>query len=209
LTKFIMMRISILIVFIFSTFSFLSAQDSFGKSIEEFRVNYLKDFLEDERAPLKDEDALSFVKFFKPNKKYAVEATFEKTPKAKPFDIPTFSGISKPYIQYGWLNFSIDGKDYKLAVYQNLKLRVVPQFRDYLFLPFKDETNANGSYGGGRYLDVSTKDIKDGKMTLDFNKAYNPWCAYSDGYSCPIPPRENHLKVKILAGEKEYGKSKY
>lgn len=203
------MRISFLIVFIFSSFSFLSAQDSFDKTIEEFRVNYLKDFLENERAPLKDEEALSYVKFFDANKKYCVEATFEKTPRAESFDMPTFSGIKKPYVQHGWLNFKIDGKDYKLAVYQNLKLRVIPQYRDYLFLPFKDETNANGSYGGGRYIDVSKKDIKDGKMILDFNKAYNPWCAYSDGYSCPIPPRENHLKVKIPAGEKEYGKSKY
>lgn len=203
------MRLSVLIVLIFSSFTFLSAQDSFDKTIEEFRVNYLKDFLENERAPLKDEDALSHVKFYDANKKYCVEATFEKTPKAKPFDMPTFSGIKKPYLQYGWLKFSIDDKDYQLAIYQNLKLRVVPQYRDHLFLPFKDETNANGSYGGGRYIDVKTSDIKDGKMLLDFNKAYNPWCAYSDGYSCPIPPRENHLKVKIPAGEKEYGKSKY
>ena len=88
-------------------------------------------------------------------------------------------------------------------------MRLVPQFRNELFLPFKDKTNANGSYGGGRYIDIKISDIENGKVILDFNKAYNPWCAYSDGYSCPIPPKENHLKIAVTAGEKEYGKSKY
>ena len=185
------------------------AQDNFDKSIEDFRKKYMKEFLENERAPLKDEEALSHMRFFEPNENFKVIATFEKTPEAKSFDMPTFSGIRKPYIQYGWLSFEIDGKKHKLAVYQNLKLRLVPQYRDHLFLPFKDKTNANGSYGGGRYIDVKKSDIRDGKMVLDFNKAYNPWCAYADGFSCPIPPSENHLKIEVLAGEKEYGKSKY
>ena len=187
----------------------VSSQDNFDKSIEDFRKNYLKEFLANERAPLKDEEALSHMRFFDADENYKVTASFEKTPKAKPFDMPTFSGINKPYVQYGWLTFKIDGKEHKLALYQNLKLRVVPQYRDYLFLPFKDKTNANGTYGGGRYIDVKKSEIRDGKMVLDFNKAYNPWCAYADGYSCPIPPTDNHLLVEILAGEKEYGKSKY
>ncbi|MFT4762129.1 MAG: hypothetical protein ACI9LN_004113, partial [Saprospiraceae bacterium] len=69
-------------------------------------------------------------------------------------------------------------------------------------------TNSETTYGGGRYLDFKTTDIVDGKMTIDFNKTYNPWCHYSDGYNCPIPPKENHLEVEIVAGERNFGKEK-
>ena len=69
-----------------------------------------------------------------------------------------------------------------------------------LFLPFQD--SSADSYGGGRYLDIRTGDIRDGKLVLDFNRCYNPYCAYKEGYSCPIPPVENRLPVAIEAGEK-------
>jgi uncharacterized protein (DUF1684 family) len=79
----------------------------------------------------------------------------------------------------------------------------MPQYKDYLYLPFKDFTNGESTYGGGRYLDFKMSDIQENQtIIIDFNKAYNPYCAYSDGYSCPIPPSENHLQVFIEAGEK-------
>ena len=85
----------------------------------------------------------------------------------------------------------------------------MPGMKDHLFVPFKDWTNGEESYGGGRYIDLKTGDITDGKITIDFNKCYNPWCAYSDGYNCPIPPVENHFELKIEAGEKMWtGKKK-
>ena len=82
----------------------------------------------------------------------------------------------------------------------------MPQYRDYLFIPFKDLTNEDATYGGGRYIDAKTTDITSGEMILDFNKSYNPYCAFSDAYSCPIPPDENHLNIKIEAGEQEFAK---
>jgi uncharacterized protein (DUF1684 family) len=84
----------------------------------------------------------------------------------------------------------------------------IPKYRDYLFIPMKDQTSGKETYGAGRYLDASIKDIKDGKIALDFNKLYNPYCAFSEGYSCPIPPKENHLPVRIEAGEKLFLKEK-
>jgi hypothetical protein len=78
--------------------------------------------------------------------------------------------------------------------------------RDYLFIGFTDMTSAAETYGAGRYIDCVTGDIRGNTMLLDFNKAYNPYCAYAAGYNCPIPPRENDLPVAILAGEKNYGK---
>jgi uncharacterized protein (DUF1684 family) len=79
-----------------------------------------------------------------------------------------------------------------------------PQYKDYLFLPFKDETNGFETYGGGRYMDVRISTLKDGKIILNFNKAYNPYCAYGDGFNCPIPPLENHLNFSIKAGERDF-----
>ena len=90
-------------------------------------------------------------------------------------------------------------------MYQNIRLLTSQKYYDYLFLPFKDNTNDETTYGGGRYLDLRQGDIGgDNIMTVDFNKAYNPWCAYSDGYNCPIPPATNHLDLAVNAGEKNF-----
>jgi uncharacterized protein (DUF1684 family) len=80
-------------------------------------------------------------------------------------------------------------------------------YKNYLFLLFTDATSGADSYGGGRYIDLSMQDIIDNSVLIDFNKAYNPYCAYASGYNCPIPPRENHIPFPIKAGEKDFGKS--
>jgi uncharacterized protein (DUF1684 family) len=80
------------------------------------------------------------------------------------------------------------------------------KLREYLFVPFGDATSGFESYGGGRYIEFYISDIKNNKVIIDFNKAYNPYCAYTTGYNCPIPPAENLLTVAIPAGEKNYGK---
>ncbi len=79
-------------------------------------------------------------------------------------------------------------------------------YKDHLFLPFTDLTSGEESYGGGRYIDLETTGIINNRLVIDFNKAYNPYCTYSDGYNCPIPPRENDLPVAIRAGEKAFAK---
>lgn len=95
------------------------------------------------------------------------------------------------YVKYGDLYFSINGKDFKLNVFQNQELISDPEYYNYLFLPFTDLTNGETTYSGGRYLDLR---IPEGdSILLDFNKAYNPFCAYSCDYSCPIVPAENDL----------------
>jgi len=120
----------------------------------------------------------------------------------KPFEMATYSGVTKPYIKYGELLFEIPGKGtQRINVYQSLKALKLPQYKDHLFIPFKDLTSGESTYDGGRYIDIKLSDIKKGIVYLDFNKAYNPWCAYSEGYSCPIPPAENTLNIAIEAGE--------
>jgi len=184
-----------------------NADALFAQSIYQHRKHYAQEFLEEPRAPLKVQDT-AYLDFFAPSLAWQITALFERTPEASPFDMATYSGQKAKYVQYGTLRFELDGKEQTLRIYQNLRLAGLPEYADYLFLPFKDQTNGETSYGGGRYLDFRVKDISaDGKLLLDFNKAYNPYCAYSDGYSCPIPPRENHLELNVTAGEKLFRKA--
>lgn len=204
------MRITLSLSFVFFCAASLFSQkdDSlYAGEILLHRQHYIKEFLDEPRAPVKVQDT-AFLQFYAPDPAWRVSARFERSPDAAPFDMGTYSGQTARYVQYGTLQFSIGGKTQTLRVYQNLRLAGVAGYADYLFLPFKDHTNGETTYGGGRYLDFRTGDIgTDGSMTLDFNKAYNPYCAYSDGYSCPIPPKENHLEMEVPVGEKLFGKA--
>jgi len=183
----------------------VSAQSSkaYAKAIKKHRKSYKKDFLKSDHSPL-DKEGLKGIAFFDTKESYKIEANFTRTPDAQPFKMATYSGQTRDYIKYGDLSFELEGKPVTLAVYQNLGLIKMPKYKEYLFIPFKDYTNDEKTYGGGRYLNSSISEIVDGKLIIDFNKAYNPYCAFSDGYSCPVPPEENHLEMEVLAGEAMY-----
>lgn len=172
------------------------------KLIQQHRKTYLAAFKNSPASPL-DKKGVKQVQFFAPDERYYVHCQFTPTPDAQAFDMPTYSGVTRPYVQHGIAKFQLEGKEYQLSIYRSLN-NTLPQYRDYLFIPFKDLSNNESTYGGGRYLDLRLKDIVDNELMLDFNKAYNPYCAYSDGYACPIPPSENHLEVSILVGEKQF-----
>lgn len=182
----------------------VQAQD-FAKQTESHREKYREEFIKTPNSPLKEKD-LKYLRFYEADSSFQVRATFERTTDAIPFDMPTYSGKKKTYVKYGLLTFTLEDQVQTLAVYRSLGLAVLPQYKDYLFIPFKDKTSGKETYGGGRYLDLKTQDLKDGELLLDFNKAYNPYCAYSEGFNCPIPPKENSLIVAIKAGEKNFGK---
>ncbi len=184
---------------------FTSCEDKvYIKHIEEHRKEYLADFLETNgRSPLNSE-TVKFVQFYKPNKSYLVKATVQIIENAPVFKMATYSGKQLDYQKYCSAKFKLDGKNLSLFLYKNLRFQNHPKYKNMLFLPFKDDTNDETTYGGGRYLDFEISDIKDGVLMIDFNKAYNPYCAYSDNWSCPIPPSENHLPIKIEAGEKAF-----
>lgn len=143
--------------------------------------------------------------FFPINEKFKVSAKLTKTPNGKVFNFPTTTSETVKYKKYGVIQFSIDEKDFELDIYKDPNPRI--DYKNHLFLPFLDETNGKGSYGGGRFIDVLTTDIKeDGTVTIDFNTAYNPYCAYNKLYSCPITPRNNSLAIAIEAGVMDYKK---
>ena len=177
---------------------------SFVSDVERHRAHYKQEFLTEPRSPLTAQDT-ALLDFFQPAPAWQLVARFEPTPDAEPFDMPTYSGRKKPFKRYGFAYFDVAGTEYRLALYINLGLAQQEAYRDHVFLPFKDHTNGETTYGGGRYLDLKTGDIApDGTVILDLNKAYNPWCAYSDGFNCPIPPAENHLEMAVEAGERNF-----
>ena len=192
------------LILLFTTTAF--GQSAYTAEIARHRDGYKADFLKEANGPLKTEADLAGLRFFAPDSTYRVVATVQQTTDAEPFEMPTYSGKTSPYVSYAVLSFLIDGQAGQLTVFRSLRLASNPKYRDYLFLPFKDATSGTETYGGGRYLDFRLGDIHDGKLLLDFNKAYNPYCAYSDGYSCPIPPAGNRLTVAIRAGEMTYAR---
>ena len=183
------------------TVSVACAQD-FKKETDKYRKKYKEEFLSSANSPLKEAD-LPFLQFYEADSAYRVVAKFEKS-RGQSFEMPTYSGVNKTYVKYGKVKFRINGRKQTLTVYRSLSLQQLAKYKDYLFIPFKDKTNGDESYGGGRYLDLKTTDIKDGELVLDFNKAYNPYCAYNHKYSCPIVPSENHLDAEIRAGVKKF-----
>ncbi|WP_353720903.1 DUF1684 domain-containing protein [Dyadobacter sp. 676] len=187
--------------------AFGSQAQTFTEETNQYRNKYKEEFLHSENSPLKAAD-LPYLQFYEPDSSYRVEARFEKV-KGKSFEMPTYSGMNKTYVKYGVLKFKVNGRRQKLTVYRSLSLQQLAKYKDYLFVPFKDKTNGSETYGGGRYLDLKTTDLKDGTCLLDFNKAYNPYCAYSTGYNCPIPPIDNHLAIAIAAGEKNFTKHQH
>lgn len=185
----------------------LKAQ-SYNAEIASWRKEYKEAFMKEERSPLKGNDTAN-LRFFEVDEHYKVIAKFNQTPDAKPFEMPTYSGKTKTFKQYGTAMFIINDTVITLSIYQNLKLLDDPKHKDHLFIPFTDATSYVECYAGGRYIDLTLKDIHGGNVEIDFNKSYNPYCAYASGYNCPIPPLENRMNVAIKAGEKLYvGKHK-
>jgi uncharacterized protein (DUF1684 family) len=178
---------------------------TYKDSLLRYRQEYKEEFITDARSPLKGTDT-AFLRFYAPDRSYRITATFQQTRNAPVFMIPTHSGKTKPYREYGVINFRLQGKKYKLHAYQSADTAKKDLAR-YLFIPFTDLTNDRETFGGGRYIDIDTGDVKNNKLILDFNKCYNPYCAYAEGYSCPIPPDENRLPTAIKAGEKMFGKN--
>ncbi|CAM1343934.1 DUF1684 domain-containing protein [Tenacibaculum amylolyticum] len=173
----------------------------------EFQREMNAKFKDASKSPLTKKGLKNFkgLDFFPINEKFKVVAKLTETPDGKVFNFPTTTSRVAKYKKYGIINFTIDGKDFQLDIYKDPDPK--PKYKDHLFLPFLDLTNGKTSYGGGRFIDVLTTDKKgDGTIVIDFNEAYNPYCAYSDRYSCPITPRDNRLDIAVEAGVMAYKK---
>ncbi|HEX4899733.1 MAG TPA: DUF1684 domain-containing protein [Pyrinomonadaceae bacterium] len=199
------------LVFCVISFTGLFATPAFGQlgigDPVEFRAYRDMEFRDPKRSPLETWDVPRFkgLNYFEINPAFKVKARFVRTPNEKKFNMPTSSGMTKVYVKYAEIRFSLSGAEHVLGVYQSEASSQTAKYKNYLLIPFTDLTNGKESYGGGRYIDFEIPSSE--LVTLDFNLAYNPSCAYSSRFNCPIPPRENKLKTKIRAGEKVYTKS--
>jgi uncharacterized protein (DUF1684 family) len=170
-------------------------------SIKAFRTDYVQTH---ELLTTAEQKAL--LRFYPLDSAYRVVARFEKYADSPWFPMATSGKAPQIQRKYGRLTFTLHDTTLHLMVYQSQALLQKAATRDYLLIAFTDATSGIDSYGAGRYIDCMVSDIQGGRLVLDFNKAYNPYCAYTTGYNCPIPPRENDLPVAIHAGEKNYGK---
>lgn len=191
-----------IILFLFCFTSTYAQKDV--AAAEKFQSELNKSYADSLKSPLMKDDLKQFkgLDFYPIDEKYIVEAIFIRTKKEKSFKMKTTTSRTPIYKKYGELHFSIDGKELKLNVYQNVDLKKKPGYEDYLFLPFSDLTCGKDSYIGGRYIDMRIP--KSEKVIIDFNQAYNPYCAYNYEYSCPIVPLENDLDIEINAGVKKF-----
>jgi uncharacterized protein (DUF1684 family) len=175
----------------------------YASELADHRTSYLADFIRDPRSPLDSTD-LQFIKFFDPDVDYLCTCAYDKYEQPQPFPMATYAGTVQEYIKVGTVTCPLASQSITVELYQNMKMLRMPMYRNRYFLPFRDHTNGEMTYGGGRYIDLKVDTIIDNSITIDFNKAYNPWCAYSDGYACPIPPVANHIDLPIIAGEAAY-----
>ncbi len=200
----------LVLLFLFSAVfcSAAQAQTFYGTTdLKTFREGREKEFRNKNESPLREKDFADFkgLKYFPYNRELRFKAVMTKAAEEKYFWMPTSVGKSERFVQFGTATFKLNGKKYSLIVFQLEKqLREkYPEYKDLLFVPFKDLTNGKETYSVGRYIDVKISTTNE--IILDFNLAYNPNCAYgSDKYSCPIPPKKNRLPIKISAGEKVY-----
>lgn len=188
--------------------SYLDGQDSaaYHQEILDYRAELNREFKDSSESPLPDENIPNFegLEFFPVDPGFRIAAQLIRTPESKPFEMPTSTERMARYRRFGLAVFTHDSVTDTLEVYQNLRLQNMEEYRDYLFIPFNDLTNGFDTYGGGRYLD--TRVPEGDTLVIDFNKCYNPYCAYNSRYSCPIPPKANFLNMAIRAGVKNYHK---
>lgn len=175
-------------------------------SITEFQETINSEFRDPETSPLRGEQLREFpgLQFFEADTSYQVRARLVRTPEALPFEMPTTTDRLAMERKYGMLYFELAGQPFSLEVYQSPELILEPGYENYLFLPFTDETNGKETYEGGRYIDLRIP--RGDSLLLDFNRAYNPYCAYNAEYSCPIVPKVNHLPLPVRAGVRAYRK---
>ena len=196
-----MSRILFVLVFLFSISA--TAQNSgYIDSILSFQKSYVK---KHEVVTGHDKEHM---RFFAANPGYRLATKVERIYEAPWFLMETSGKEKQVYRVYAILHFSLHDTTAKLHVYQSQRLMKMKEYADHLFVPFTDLTSGEESYENGRYVDLLEKDLESGVYILDFNKAYNPYCAYiSDRYNCPVPPIENGLALAIRAGEMKFIKT--
>jgi len=174
-------------------------QETWARALSRFRAEKDEFFRTSHSSPLHHGEANSFkgLKYFDPNPALRVEVKLQRYATPEAVVVATSKGTRQLFNRVGYFDLTMGGTPVRIQAYQSAE-RDDPQ----LFIPFRDSTSGKESYGAARYLDLEVE--HNDEYALDFNYAYNPYCAYSEDYTCPLPPQENWLKVPVRAGEKKY-----
>lgn len=158
-----------------------------------FRAEKDRFFRSHPQSPLTAEQKRAFegLNYFPYNQQLQMVVEVEEFPDHPELKIQTSTGDLQVFKRYGRFQFEVDGEPAELTIYYN---------NNGYFLPFIDSLSGKETYPAGRYLEIER--YHDGRFLVDFNMAYNPYCAYNERWSCPLTPNENRLKVPIRAGEK-------
>jgi uncharacterized protein (DUF1684 family) len=174
----------------------MSDLTDFRAELDEFMAYHPQSPLDDDQ-----QEAFAGLDYYPENEQLRMLVDVARFGDDEPLiEMQTSTGDMRPYRRWGRFAFTIGDQEAALTIYSD------PYHGDF-FLPFRDITNGEETYGAGRYLDnhrPGLQQVGELRFEVDFNYAYNPYCAYSPAYSCPLPPRENWVKVPIRAGEKDY-----
>ncbi len=172
-------------------------EESYAAALRASRAEKDHFFKTDPHSPLPEDVRASFqgLAYYPPNPALRLVVPLERDPSGTRITLQMSTGDEQEYERLGFISFEVDGEPVRLAVYRDVR-------NGLLFLPFRDATSGTETYGAGRYLEPILLD--DNTLLVDFNLAYNPFCAYSDQWRCPLPPIENWLRVPIRAGEKAF-----
>ncbi|QNH61633.1 DUF1684 domain-containing protein [Hymenobacter sediminicola] len=197
----LLIGLGLLLVFGYFLQDIVFNNDQYLARLRKARQDKNDSFRRVQGSPLSQEQRNTFdsLKYYAPDNAYRFEAQLEAFPQRDTVEVPLTDGKAEKYLRWGRASFILNKQEYKLTLF----LKANGQ-DSTLFVPFTDRTNGHGSYGGGRYLDAALPASGDTELVLDFNTAYNPYCAYNDGFACPVPPQDNRLPVEIKAGEKEF-----
>lgn len=199
---FLLSVVAVLIVIIFYSLTgnetaknSTATSDEYLTSIQDLRKQKDSFLKTDKESPIKDKTTFMGLKYFEINPNFKVIGKLDKFASDQTINISMTGGETEEYEAYGNVSFEIDGKKYSLKIFKT------PEGN--LFLPFKDLTSNKETYGAGRYLDFGVDDVKNNQIEIDFNEAYQPYCAYNESFTCPITPAENFLNLALKVGERQ------
>lgn len=200
------MKNFVVLIILYTVLLSCKEQKRYIPNLTEFQKELNASFKDVTKSPLAKNDRQNFVSldFFDFDSSYVVKAVLKPSSKDSIFNMKTNTDRMHSYNKYGKIKFKLDENYFELSVYKDNEL-VTDQTDDELFLPFYDNTNGITTYSGGRYIDL--KFSNDSIISIDFNKAYNPYCVYNYKFSCPIVPSENYIASEIKAGVKDYNKN--
>lgn len=194
---------------LFMLFQFRAhCQTSYEATVEQSRAEKNAELRGKKTSPLQNADRKHFenLDYYPVDEQWKLRANFKRAESGEVIEMPTSAGITKKYKAHGVLEFNIGGESFTLIAYNRIwpEGRAPQNYHPSLFVPFKDLTTGDETYGGGRYMDIEIPQGDSVSVELDFNLCYNPYCAYGGGFACPIPPASNFLETRVTAGEKAY-----